>query len=76
MSWKPPWDETPELTITRLYLQIDEETDELIPLIIAGGGGGKAFQLGHDPIKADGGLSIAGSGYSAATPLNGPGKAG
>ena len=54
--------------------QKDEDTGELVPLIIAGGGGGKSFQLGKDPVKADGGISVTGSGHSAFTPLHGPGE--
>jgi len=54
--------------------QYDPVTKNITILIIAGGGGGKAFQLGYDPIRANGGLSIGGPGISPNSPLAGPGK--
>ncbi len=54
-----------------------DETGELFPLVVAGGGGGgKSFKsdTDTDPIKADGGLIKGGSGLSAVTPDQGPGR--
>ena len=55
-------------------LQEDIETHEYIPLIIAGGGGGKSLIQGNDAIRADGGLSPQGDGTSALTYPQGPGE--
>ena len=55
------------------FLQKDPDTGEFVALIIAGGGGGKSYYMGHEPIRADGGLSPPGSGQNAFTPSDGPG---
>lgn len=52
-----------------------DENGEFVALIIAGGGGGKSYDTGHEAIRADGGLSPPGTGTDAYTPSDGPGMA-
>ena len=56
-----------------MCLQHDGKTGELIPLVIAGGGGGNSFHIGNNPVHADGGLANLGNGFTAGTPSKGPG---
>ena len=55
-------------------LQKDPSGEKFIALAVAGGGGGMSFKVGSNAIKANGGLTQGGSGYSAITPPDGPGK--
>ena len=57
-----------------LPLQYDPVTKNITTLIVAGGGGGKAYHLGYDSIRANGGLSVGGPGISSISPRAGPGK--
>ena len=55
------------------HVQVNEHTGEMSLLLVAGGGGGMAGQMGQDPIRPNGGLSIGGPGTSQNSTTNGPG---
>ncbi|KAK2143195.1 hypothetical protein LSH36_869g00010 [Paralvinella palmiformis] len=56
--------------------QIDPETRQPVPLVIAGGGGGHGLTKATNPINSDGGLVIGGDGRGAYTANNGAGGGG
>ena len=56
--------------------QRDEATGELVPLLVAGGGGGKAYDESKRLVQSGGGISAQGDGYSADTSQDGPGMRG
>ena len=56
--------------------QRDEVTGELVPLLVAGGGGGKAYDESKRLVQSGGGISAQGDGYSADTSQDGPGMRG
>ena len=52
---------------------MDAVTNQVEMLIVAGGAGGKAGQIGQDAIRPSGGLSIRGPGTSQHVTFTGPG---
>ena len=55
-------------------IQIDPETQEPIPLVVAGGGGGQGSAKATDSINSDGGSVNGGDGYGAHATENGAGR--
>ena len=62
------------LYVDDVLIQIDPETQEPIPLVIAGGGGGQGLTKAADPINADGGSSNGGDGGGGYIADNGAGR--
>ena len=56
--------------------QRNDATGELVPLLVAGGGGGKAYDESKRLVQSGGGISAQGDGYSADTSQDGPGMRG
>lgn len=55
-------------------LQKDSQSGVIVPLLVAGGAGGKSGAFGLNRVRSDGGLSGDGPGRSSPSTKSGPGQ--